>query len=54
MLKLNPSERDHFEERSAIIEYLGNIPRREAERLAYEEVRSKRPATVQGMLELKR
>lgn len=54
MLNLSLSEREHFEERSAIIEYLGNIPRPEAERLAYEEVRSKRPATVQGMLELKR
>lgn len=35
---LTPAEREDFEERAAIMEYLGNVPRPEAERMALEDV----------------
>lgn len=39
---LNDLERDHFEERAAIIEYDGNVSRKKAERLAYDCILEKR------------
>jgi hypothetical protein len=39
-----PAEwREDFEERAAIMEYDGNLPRAEAERLAFEDVNRRRP-----------
>ena len=35
-------ESEEFEERAAIREYLGGFPRREAERLAREDIRQRR------------
>lgn len=41
---LTPDERSDFEERAAIREFMGRIPRAEAERLALEDVvRARRP-----------
>tara|TARA_Y100000031_G_C7993716_1_gene280373 strand:+ start:155 stop:442 length:288 start_codon:yes stop_codon:yes gene_type:complete len=39
---LTANELDDFEERAAIIEYCGNIPRSEAERLALERILEKK------------
>jgi hypothetical protein len=36
--RLSPAEREHFEERAAILEYDAGAPRREAERWALAEV----------------
>jgi len=36
---MNPDEKERFEERAAIREYLGGFTREEAERLALEDVR---------------
>lgn len=45
---LTDAERDHFEERAAIAEYDGHLPRHEAEALAWREVmRLRRAATTQ-------
>lgn len=43
---LTPAEREHFEERASISEYDGNLPRAEAEALAWREVmQRRRPGT---------
>jgi hypothetical protein len=39
---LTPAELEDFAERAAIIEYLGNVPRAEAERQAMAEVMTRR------------
>jgi hypothetical protein len=39
---LTENERDAYEERAAIIEFDGNVPRREAERRAMKAVMDKR------------
>ena len=40
--KLTPYERECLIERAAIIEYCGNVPRQEAERLAKEQLEEQR------------
>jgi hypothetical protein len=41
---------DDWEERSAIKEFSGNLPRAEAERQAYEELKHRVPLKTQGKL----
>lgn len=39
---MTPDEREEFEERAAIMEFDGKMPRRDAEQLAYEIIKKKR------------
>ena len=41
--RLTPAEREHFEERAAIIEYDGGLERAQAETNALQEVEAARP-----------
>lgn len=45
---LTPAELEDFAERAAIVEYLGNVPRGEAERRAMAEILARRnfPALI--------
>lgn len=46
-----PTERDYlFEERAAIIEFEGKLPREEAERLAREELAGRAEKTAQALV----
>jgi hypothetical protein len=40
--RLTPDERDEYEERAAIMQYMGGMPREAAEKAAYSRVIAKR------------
>jgi hypothetical protein len=48
MIDLTTEEREAYEERAAIMEYDGGLPRAEAERLAMEEVVGRRRVAGRG------
>lgn len=40
-MELTDNEKEHYQERAGIIEFMANVPRDIAERLAMEEIRRK-------------